>query len=421
MKNIERENKKLEYKESIDTETYLKTVSAFSNYDGGTIIFGIKDNLKIVGIKNPVDQLLKLEDKINGNIHPNPNFELSVDEIDNTITLKIKKGNNKPYYYKNKAYKRNDTSTIEVDSLELKRLVLEGENRSYDSTAIKLSTPSFKILEEKVMKSLNITRFDQDTLKTLQLYEKGEYNVAAGLLADVNNFPGIDCVRFGNDINTIVNRKVFYNISIISQFDQCMDFFREKYEIEIINGKKREKQQLIPEVAFREALANAIIHRTYDVDAHTIVKMYNNKIEITSPGSLLPSISKDEFLNGSLSILRNPIIGNIFNRLNFIERLGTGINRINDSYKEYILKPSFYVNDNSIKVELPTTDKQIYISKEEQLVLDILSKAQVLSREEIDKYVHLGKAKLIRVLNSMVDKTILIREGNNKSIRYKIR
>ena len=121
---MERESKYLEYKESIESDTFLKTVSAFSNYSGGTIIFGIDNELKIIGIKDTIKALLDIENKINGNIKPNPSYELEVNKKYKTIELRIQEGQDKPYLYKGKAYKRNDSSTIEVDRNEFIRLSL---------------------------------------------------------------------------------------------------------------------------------------------------------------------------------------------------------------------------------------------------------------------------------------------------------
>lgn len=121
-----KEKKNLEYKETI-TNTFLKTVSAYANYDGGVIIFGIDDDGNKKGLSNPDSSCLDIENKINDSITPQPEYLLEVNDTDKTITLTVKGGRYKPYLYKSKAYKRNDTATIEVDSLELTRLILIGK------------------------------------------------------------------------------------------------------------------------------------------------------------------------------------------------------------------------------------------------------------------------------------------------------
>ena len=123
-----RETRTLEFKETI-TNTFLKTVSAFSNYDGGTIVFGIDDDGKIKGLADAKQSCLDIENKINDSISPQPNYTLEIQNNDQTIKLTVKSGLQKPYLYKSKAYKRNDTATIEVDTLDLKNCHVK--TRSY--------------------------------------------------------------------------------------------------------------------------------------------------------------------------------------------------------------------------------------------------------------------------------------------------
>lgn len=98
----------------------------------------------------------------------------------------------------------------------------------------------------------------------------------------------------------------------------------------------------IPEAAFREAIANALIHRAWDVEARIRVLMFDDRIEIVSPGGLPSGITEDEYLAGKLSVLRNRILANVFYRLGFVEIFRTGITRIKQLYetglKNQILK-----------------------------------------------------------------------------------
>ncbi len=91
----------------------------------------------------------------------------------------------------------------------------------------------------------------------------------------------------------------------------------------------------IPEAAFREAIANALIHRAWDINSHIRVSMFDDKIEVVvSPGGLPAGITAEEYLSGKLSILRNRNLANVFYRLGFVEIFGTGITRIKQLYEE---------------------------------------------------------------------------------------
>ena len=158
---------------------------------------------------------MDIENKINDSISPQPDYKLDI-QSDNTIKLIVLSGIQKPYLYKSKAYKRNDTATIEVDTLELSRLILEGKNIKFEELPCSDQALTFGILRQKLKEYIQIETFNQDTLKTLNLYnEANGYNNAAGLLADKNHFPGIDIVKFGENISIIQKRATFENISIL--------------------------------------------------------------------------------------------------------------------------------------------------------------------------------------------------------------
>ena len=161
-----RESRFLEFKENI-SNSFLKTVSAFSNYDGGKILFGVRDNGEITGVKNPAKECLNIENKINDSIKPRPDFQLEVNRQTNVITLTVMEGLNKPYFYKSKAYKRNDSSTVEVEHYELKRLILEGEDRNYERLLAQNQDLSFQYLEESLITHMDIKELSQDVLITL--------------------------------------------------------------------------------------------------------------------------------------------------------------------------------------------------------------------------------------------------------------
>ncbi len=413
------ESKKLEFKQTL-TNSFLKTVSAYANFGDGMIIFGISNDGEVIGVDDPKKFALNIENKINDNLNPTPDFELTIDETECTIRLSVFEGSSKPYFYKNKAYKRADTATIEVDRTELNRLILEGTNRSFESLPSKLNDLSFQTLEQKMIETLQIEGLTSDILKTLNLFsDKEGYNIAAELLSDQNTFPGIDIVLFGNSIDEFKDREIINQTSIINQFETGLRMFSKNYSTEVIDGKRRNRQFSIPEKAFREALANALVHRTWDISSAIMVSMYPDHIEISSPGGLPYGISKEEYLSGQISMLRNPIIGNIFFRLKYIEMFGTGIKRINTAYASSYQKPEFKIFDNSIIVILPKTQESIDIfTLDEQRVFESLSINMPKTRSEIQEVTNLSKDKIIRVLNRLIEKNAIQRKGKGRGTAY---
>ena len=413
-----KESRELELKSTI-TNTFLKTVSAFSNYNSGKIIFGVDDNGKIIGLENIEELCLDLENKINDNISPKPDFRFIKDTKKNIITLIVEEGFNKPYLYKGKAYKRNDTSTVEVDRIEFNRLTLLGLNQYYEELKAKKQNLKFEVLTKELEEKLSLKNFSKDVLKTLNLYDdKIGYNNAAELFADSNTFSGIDIAKFGKNIDEILDRNLFVNISIISQFQKTLEVFNRYYKYEQILGSERIEKELIPEKAFRETIANALIHRTWDINSNIRISMYENKIEVSSPGGLPSGISEKEYLNGQISQLRNPILANIFFRLKYIEMFGTGIRRINESYKDYAIKPAFEIFENSIKITLPIITTKLFLTTDEKIVMDILEKGAILSSGEILQMTEFKKDKLNRLLKKLIQKNYIDVIGNGRGTKY---
>lgn len=270
--------------------------------------------------------------------------------------------------------------------------------------------------------TMGITKLNIDILKTLELYsDKNGFNNAAALLADKNSFKGIDIIRFGDSIDEIMDREFFDGISVISQLEKSTQMFWKYYQYEKIEGSERKIIDKVPEKAFREAIANALVHRMWDINAAIKVSMYSDRIEISSPGGLPAAISEEEYLNGQISILRNPIIGNVFFRLKYIEKFGTGILRINRAYANALIKPSYQIFSNSIKVILPVISTDYNLNETEKMLLTFLKNRNNLTRKEIEKLSGMEKTKIIRGLNNLIQKNIVQREGNGRGTRYKIK
>ena len=413
-----RETRIVEFKETI-TNTFLKTVSAFSNYDGGTILFGVDDDGNIKGLPDVKQACLDIENKINDNITPQPDYTLEIQNNDQTIKLTVKSGLQKPYLYKSKAYKRNDTATIEVDTLEFSRLVLDGKNIRFEELPCKDQELSFEILHRKLKETVRIENFDKDTLKTLNLYDDvNGFNNAAGLLADKNHFPGIDIVKFGENISIIQKRSTFENISVLEVYEKAIEVFRDYYQYEVIQGADRKKMEKIPEAAFREAIANALIHRVWDVDSQIRVSMFDDRIDIVSPGGLPSGITEEEYLSGKLYVLRNRNLANVFYRLGFVEIFGTGSTRIKQLYAEALIKPDFEVSENAIKIVLPIFEKNADLTEDEIVVYKLLSKTMLKPISEVAPYVPFGKSKTTKLLKEMCQKGVITVEGKGKGTKY---
>ena len=412
-----RETATLEFKQQL-SKSYLKTVSAYANYGTGKIIFGIADDGTPVGLADPQDTCLRIEHAINDSIDPVPRFELSIEGDTRTVTLTVHEGPDKPYLSSGRAYRRTDTSTVEVSRLEYGRLVLTGEHVSFDALVAKEQNLAFGHLEKELASKLGLKPLDQNSLISLELMApSGEYCNAAALLADSNHFPGIDIARFGGSINIIHSRHTFERTSVLEQMQRTLEVFDTYYAYEEIVGFERITKTLVPREAFREAIANALVHRCWDVRANIKVGMFADRIEITSPGGLPAGITEELYLAGGPSVARNPILANVFFRLGHIERFGTGIPRIVDEYAHETVSPSFALRDSSITVMLPVTVLE-NVTLDEEAILAVLAKGSALTRSQISEKTQLSKSKAIRTLNALVEKGLVTKVGEGRSVRY---
>ena len=380
------------------------------------------DNGNIKGLPDVKQACLDIENKVNDSITPQPDYTLELQNHDRTIKLTVKSGHQKPYLYRSKAYKRNDTATIEVDTLELSRLILEGKNIRFEELPCKDQELTFDILCQKLKGCIQIEIFNKDTMKTLNLYnDTVGYNNAAGILADKNHFPGIDIVKFGENISVIHKRATFDKISILAVYEKTLEVFRDYYQYEEIQGADRRKVEKIPEAAFREAIANALIHRVWDVESQIKVSMFDDRIEIISPGGLPFGITEDEYLAGKISVLRNRNLANVFYRLGLVEIFGTGIIRIKQLYEEGLKQPDFELSENTIKMVLPVFEKNLNLTEDERKIYKILSKTMLKSISEIAPYVEFGKSKTTQLLKEMGKKGVVKIEGRGRGTKYVIK
>jgi ATP-dependent DNA helicase RecG len=146
--------------------------------------------------------------------------------------------------------------------------------------------------------------------------------------------------------------------------------------------------------------------------------MHGDRIEITSPGGLPKGISESEYLNGYISNLRNPVLGNVFFRLHYIEMLGTGVRRIMDAYSDCRIKPKFIITENTITVSLPVTTTNYKVTSDEKVIVQTLSSGMNLASSEIANITGFSKDKVIRLLNALIKKNYVKVLGKGRGTKY---
>lgn len=424
------EDERREYKASY-TPTFLKTVSAFANYQGGTIFFGIDDTKQVIGIDDTNSLIERIEGAINDAITPRPDIKISVQEIrgKRVVALHVAPGDVAPYYYQNRTYKRSRAATVPVDAYELQRLTLGTTHRSWDSLDSLDDELTFNLLEEALIEAVGIDTLDDNVMKTLGLLGKRGYNRAACLFSDTPDLyqGGIEVAQFGQSTSIFLHRESIGKVSLLTQYRRSLELFDQFFkEYEEVSGFYRVKRIQIPREAFRESLLNAIVHRDYGSRASIRIAAYSNRIEITSPGGLVDDISEEDYLDGRISSPRNPIIASVFHRLGLVERFATGIRRIREAYQVYGQYPLFDIREKNVTVILPVIDYHsveqglaTYVVGDTGRVLSLFNRTETITRADVQALLKISATGAKRLLSTMVEDQLLTMEGKGPGVHYR--
>ena len=434
---LEGEKKNIEYKLEY-SKTILKTVCAFANFHDGMIVLGIRDDGTIVGVERVDELKLNIENAINDAIIPKPYYEFEIHSLETLklLVVKVYKGDHTPYTYQNKAFMRRDTSTVQVDATMYQNLILAGRNLGFEDLISAEQELTFDYFNLLMKKQLKITTLSEDLLKTLGLIENNKYNNAALLLSDQNNLKSsfVQLVAFSDKtVSRIKDKTTLESCSLLHQFDECMSFYKKHINIgEIIESAYRKTVEDVPIIAYREAVANMLVHRDYSVDVDARIEIFSDRIEIISPGGLPIGLLNEEFIEGRISKARNRKIADVFLRLKIIEKLATGIRRIKEQYIEHDVKPQFLTSENSVVVILPfvnLSSKQLrnhsYVNEstltgKENEIYNIIYKSPMIKRMEIQRQINLEKSQTIELINKLRESGKIIKIGNGPSTGYKV-
>lgn len=366
-------------------KSWLKNVSAFANGKGGVLLFGVADDDTLVGLTDVKSVSEKISETIKVKMDPIPqvNLEIHEEEGKQFIILRIASGIETPYYYVSEgsriAYIRVGNESIPASAIELKRLVMRGSNITYDSLA---SPHPYEKYAFTKLRSVYRQRTGQELAKEDfisfgLMNEEGMLTNAGALLADESpiRHSRLFCTRwYGLDkasgIMEALDDKE-YSGSLVSLLQNGEEFIKN-------NTKKRWKKTGngriempdIPERAALECLVNGLIHRDYlELGSEVHIDIYDDRMEIYSPGGMYDgSLVQNLDTNHVPSMRRNPIIADIFNRMNYMERRGSGFKKIKDAYHAETnyrpeVEPKFYSDNSSFWVTLYNLNYKVPVEK----------------------------------------------------------
>ena len=423
-----RESDSIELKSQVIPDI-CKEVIGFANTNGGTVYIGIEDNGIIVGVDDEDKTILQLNNMIRDSIKPDitmfVKYEAIILEDKKVIAIKVQRGTDRPYYLGNKGlkpagvYVRNGTSTNPASEANIRKMIKETDGDSFENMRSLEQNLSFNATNEQ-FKKRNIV-FNEAKMKSLGLFLKdGEYSNVAFLLSDQCTATIKTATFNGTDKLNFQDRKE-YSGSLFDQMENVYQYLEMRNKKRAsFNGLYRIDTLDYPLDALREALLNCLVHRDYSFSASTLISVYDDRIEFVSVGGLPDGINLDDILLG-ISACRNPKLAAIFYRLELIEAYGTGIPKIMSSYKDTGFEPKIEVTNNAFKITLPNLNYSIdeQTETEDNRIVAFIDKNGFITRKDVEELLGISQTSANRILKDMVDKSVLYRIGNGKSIKYK--
>ena len=412
------------------TDKFEEEVISFLNTNGGNIFIGVNDKGNVVGINGNIDFIQrKIKDRIKDNIMPSTLglYDVVVLEENGKKYIKviIARGNERPYYLKGMGM-TPDSCFIRVGSAiqKMSSEMISNEFRRRTKNSLKnivspkqdLTFSQLKIYYEEKGFIIN-----NNFLKQLDLYtDDGKYNYNAYLLADNNTIS----IRFGkyggeNAVNLIENED-FGNCSIVKATKSILN----KLEIENkiytkIEYPERKEIKMYDYAAVREAVVNAIVHNDWSNEYSPKFEMFSDRLVISSNGGIQDSTTKEEFLEG-FSLPRNKELMKVFNDLDLVEQMGTGIIRILQSYN----KKAFEFFPNFIRVTFPFNENKFNISKKEvnnnnlseiqNSIIQLMLDSPMITQETLARLLDVNIRTIQRNIKSLIDMKLIERTGATK-------
>lgn len=458
------ESVNVEYKVTVpkDSAKYMKTVVAYANGRGGKIIFGVDDKtLEVVGMNT--DSIFQTIDAITNAISDSceptiiPDINLQTVEDKTVIVVEIFPGKMRPYYIKSKGmvdgtYVRSAGTTRPVADYMLKELILEGQNRYYDCEICEglTVTPEDidRLCAEMKATAVRNTLTESEKLKVKDVTQNvliswGVLAEKDGAVVPTNAYalltgqarfqPVIQCAVFkGKDRAYFVDRREFEG-SIQEQMNAAFQYVLEKINRGMrIQGMYRQDRYELPVDSVREMIANSVAHRSYLEPGNIQVALFDDRLEVTSPGMLLNGVSIKKMKEG-YSKPRNRAIAYAFAYMKIIEKWGSGIPRILRECSEYGLpEPEFIDFDGDFRVnmyrQLPEKDwshtddtkhdANDTISKNDTKILSLVRENPSITQAEMKEKLQVSIVTVKRLMADLQKRGVIERQGSNRKGKW---
>ena len=346
----------VEFKEA-GTSKIGRELCAFANATGGRIFIGVTDDGNIKGISGH-NKLKSIIQSIAHSIEPL--LIVDIESVEEVLVITVPEQNSKPYSFAGKFYLREGASSqqlgrdeirnfffkeglIHFDEMSCDRFVLDSHllKDSFQLFAKRAKIPS-ELDSIQALENLHLVRNKKMTNAGAWLLSEDIRNVSSSAHISCALFQGISKIK-------ILDRKDFSQ-DLYTNFQDTISYLQSKLNTEfIITGTGRDERLEFPVDALREALVNGLAHRDYRSTANVQVHIFQDRVEIISPGGLPAGMKKENL--GKKSIPRNPLLFSMLYRMDLVEQIGSGIKRIMQLCHDYDVKiPEILVEENWVTV-----------------------------------------------------------------------
>ena len=325
-----------DFKEMLErkkVKSWLKSVSAFANTDGGSLFYGVNDDGMIVGLENPQADADFISEMIKARLDPVPDVQLIPIEHEGRALLevRVKAGTLTPYYT------RVGNESVECNSQQLLSLVLKGTHMTWDSlpTQVDANKHSFVILANTFLEQTH-QEWNDKYLESFGLVTSDGKLTNAGLLF-VDNCTvfqsRIFCTRWTGLYKDDAISSVEHRANLVLLLKYGMDFIKN---YTMSGWVKMPNYRLnLPDYSDRaifEGLVNHLIHRDYTVMGGEVhIDIYDDRVELVSPGAMLDGTQiQDRDIYKVPSMRRNPVIADMFTQLDYMEKRGSGLRKMRE-------------------------------------------------------------------------------------------
>jgi len=447
MKYVEKESVTLEFKQQLSNHSQIaKTVVAFCNQFGGKIIIGIDDQQNICGVnESNLDETIDaLQQSIYKTCTPTILPSIYTQRIHDKLILiiEVSSGMNKPYFVTSLGlnegvFIRAGAHTVKATTGMIQELIWKGKGLSVDEMPV-YSASRYDLDEDKFFNFLKEHRQHYQTenldeqlrhYRVIIQEHQRNYPSLGGLLLFGKNIEKylpeafIICSHFqGASGRTAIATQDCMG-SLFEQLHSAMNFVVSRLNKSFTITKiKRQEQLEIPELALREIIINAIVHRDYQLPGPIKIAIYEDRVEIFSPGNF-PGPLKVDQLEMGITYIRNHLICKLFREAGYIEKLGSGFLTLFNSYRQYHLpSPKIIEGTGFIKCILPRSDRQgrAYQAKEnDDEILDLFYANPEMNVREIIKILPISRQTAARRLSELVRVGKIKRIGKGPAVRYR--